>query len=107
MSRALLQRLGIADQVNAKAVLVHGGAVADHIADGEAEIGIHQISEILPVAGTVLAGPLPTEIQNFTIYAAGVGAAAQDSALARALVKFLSGPDALLIIKAKGMEPAG
>ena len=103
----LLQRLGIADQVNAKAVLVHGGAVADHVADGEAEIGIHQISEILPVAGTVLVGPLPAEIQNFTIYAAGVGAAAKDAALARALVKFLAGPDALPIIKAKGMEPAG
>lgn len=103
----LLQRLGIADQVNAKAVLVHGGAVADHVADGEAEIGIHQISEILPVAGTVLVGPLPAEIQNFTIYAAGIGAAAKDVALARALVKFLSDPAALPIIKAKGMEPAG
>ncbi len=51
---ALLQRLGIAGQVNAKAVLVHGGAVADHVADGEAELGIHQISEILPVAGVSL-----------------------------------------------------
>jgi molybdate transport system substrate-binding protein len=103
----LLQRLGIADQINAKAVLVHGGAVADHVADGEAEIGIHQISEILPVAGTVLVGPLPAEIQNYTIYAAGVGTAAKDGAAARALVKFLSGPDALPIIKAKGMAPAG
>jgi molybdate transport system substrate-binding protein len=103
----LLQQLGIADQVNAKAVLVHGGAVADHIADGEAEIGIHQISEILPVAGTVLVGPLPADIQNFTVYAAGVGSAAANDAAARALVKFLSGPHALAIIKAKGMQPAG
>jgi molybdate transport system substrate-binding protein len=103
----LLQQLGIADQVNAKAVLVHGGAVADHIADGEAEIGIHQISEILPVVGTTLVGPLPAEIQNFTVYAAGVGTAAADGATARALVKFLSGPHALPIIEAKGMQPAG
>src|SRR5580704_4770528 len=103
----LLQQLGIADEVNAKAVLVHGGAVADHIADGEAEIGIHQISEILPVAGTVLVGPLPAEIQNFTVYAAGVGSAAADDATARALVKFLSGPHALPIIKARGMQPPG
>jgi len=102
----LLERLGIADQVNAKAVLIQGGAVADHVADGEAEIGIHQISEILPVAGTTLVGPLPAEIQNFTIYSAGVGAAGKDEAAARALVKFLSGPHALPIIKAKGMEPA-
>ena len=102
----LLARLGIADQVNAKAVLVHGGAVADHVADGEAEIGIHQISEILPVAGVRLVGPLPPEIQNFTVYAAGVGAAAKDGNTARALVKFLAGPSALPIIKAKGMDPA-
>ncbi|HEX3938281.1 MAG TPA: substrate-binding domain-containing protein [Xanthobacteraceae bacterium] len=102
----LLQRLGIAAQVNAKAVLVHGGAVADHVADGEAELGIHQISEILPVAGVVLVGPLPAEIQNFTVYAAGLGAQAPDSAAAAALLKFLSGPEALSIIKAKGMEPA-
>jgi molybdate transport system substrate-binding protein len=102
----LLDRLGIADQVNAKAKLIHGGAVADHIADGEAEIGVHQISEILPVAGVTLVGPLPAEIQNFTVYSAGVSTAAKDAATARALVKFLSGPHALPIIKAKGMEPA-
>lgn len=102
----LLERLGIAAAVNAKAVLVQGGAVADHVADGEAEIGIHQISEILPVKGAVLVGPLPAEIQNFTVYSAGVGTAAKDRAAAGDLVKFLSGPHALPIIKAKGMEPA-
>jgi molybdate transport system substrate-binding protein len=101
----LLRQLGIADQVNAKAVLIHGGSVADHIADGEAEIGIHQISEILPVAGTTLVGPLPAEIQNYTVYAAGIGTAAKDAAAARALVEFLSGTHALPLIKAKGMEP--
>ncbi len=102
----LLERLGIAGAVNAKAKLIQGGAVADHIADGEAEIGIHQISEILPVQGVVLVGPLPAEIQNFTVYSAGVGAAAKDGATASALVKFLSGPHAVPIIKAKGMAPA-
>jgi molybdate transport system substrate-binding protein len=102
----LLERLGIAAAVNAKAKLIHGGAVADHIANGAAEIGIHQISEILPVKGAVLVGPLPADIQNFTIYAAGVGTAAKDSATASALVKFLAGPHAGPIIKAKGMEPA-
>jgi molybdate transport system substrate-binding protein len=104
----LLERLGIAAKVNAKAKLIHGGAVADHIADGQAEIGIHQISEILPVKGVVLVGPLPADIQNFTVYSAGVGTAANDGAkdAASALVKFLAGPHAVPIIKAKGMEPA-
>ena len=102
----LLKRLGIAKEINAKAVLVHGGAVATHVVDGEAEIGIHQISEILAVKGAVLVGPLPAEIQNFTVYAAGVGTSAKDGAAANGLVKFLTGPHALPIIKAKGMEPA-
>jgi molybdate transport system substrate-binding protein len=101
----LLKRLGIADAVQAKAVLVQGGAVADHVADGEAEIGVHQISEILPVAGVTLVGPLPADIQNYTTYAAGVGAAAKDAAAAKDFVRFLSGSHALPIIKAKGMEP--
>jgi len=103
----LLERLGIAKEVNAKAVLVQGGEVATHVVDGEAEIGIHQISEILAVKGAVLVGPLPPAIQNFTVYSAGVGAGAQNAAAASALVKFLSGPHAVSIIKSKGMEPAG
>ncbi len=103
----LLDRLGIAAAVNAKAVLVQGGAVADHVADGEAEIGVHQISEILPVKGAELVGPLPAAIQNFTVYSAGVGAAARDPAVAKGFVAFLTGPHALPIIKAKGMEPPG
>ena len=102
----LLQRLGIAAEVNAKAVLVQGGAVADHVADGEAEIGVHQISEILPVAGVTFVGPLPADIQNFTVYSAGVGAAAKDAAAAKGFVAFLTGPHAQPIIKAKGMMPA-
>ena len=101
----LLERLGIAKEVNAKAVLVQGGEVAAHVVDGEAEIGIHQISEILAVKGALLVGPLPAAIQNFTVYSAGVGAA--DGAAAKSLVKFLSGPHAVPIIKSKGMEPAG
>ncbi|HXW24042.1 MAG TPA: substrate-binding domain-containing protein, partial [Xanthobacteraceae bacterium] len=66
----LLDRLSLADAVKGKAKLVKGGAVADHVVAGEAEIGIHQISEILPVKGAVLVGPLPAEIQNYTVYAA-------------------------------------
>jgi molybdate transport system substrate-binding protein len=103
----LLERLGIAMQVNAKAVLVQGGEVATHVVDGEAEIGVHQISEILAVKGAVLVGPLPAEIQNYTIYAAGVSAAAENREAATVLVRFLSGPHAIPIIKSKGMEPAG
>jgi molybdate transport system substrate-binding protein len=67
---SVLQRLGIADQVNKKAKLGQGGAVADFVASGEVELAIHQISEILIVKGVRLAGPLPPELQKFTVYSA-------------------------------------
>jgi molybdate transport system substrate-binding protein len=103
----LFVKLGIADQIKPKAVLVHGGAVAEHVANGEAELGIHQISEILPVKGIVLVGPLPREIQNYTTYAAGLGAHAKESEAGRALIKALASPAAADVLKAKGLEAAG
>jgi molybdate transport system substrate-binding protein len=103
----LLDKLGIAADVKPKAKLIPGGAVAEHVAKGEAELGIHQISEILPVKGVTLVGPLPAEIQNYTVYAAGIGAHAKESDAAKALLKALSGPAAAEVLKSKGMEPAG
>ena len=103
----LLDKLGLAAEVKPKAKLIPGGAVAEHIARGEAELGIHQISEILPVKGVALVGPLPAEIQNYTIYAAGIGADAKAADAAKALVEALTGPAAAEVLKSKGMEPAG
>jgi molybdate transport system substrate-binding protein len=103
----LLEQLGIADQVAPKAKLKDGGHVADLIVSGEAELGIHQISEIVPVKGATLVGPLPKEIQNYTTYAAGLSASAKDADAAKALVKFLTGPRTGEVLKATGMEPAG
>src|SRR4029079_12981158 len=103
----LLDKLGVAAEVKPKAKLIPGGAVAEHIARGEADMGIHQISEILPVKGITLVGPLPADIQNYTIYAAGLGANGKESEAAKALLKTLSGPAAADVLKSKGMEPAG
>ena len=102
----LLERLGIADQIRPKAKLKKGGYVADLIVSGEAELGLHQISEIVPVKGAVLVGPLPKEIQNTTTYAAGLSASPQNKDAAQALIKLFSGPDAAAVLKSKGMEPA-
>ena len=101
----LLERLGIADQVKPKEKLKQGGYVADYIESGQAELGIHQISEILPHAGVTLVGPLPKEIQNYTVYAAGIGAGTKDAAAAKALIASLMGPSAQTLFKTKGMEP--
>ncbi len=102
----LLERLGIADQVRPKAKLKKGGHVADLIVSGEAELGLHQISEIVPVQGATLVGPLPSEIQNTTTYAAGLSASTQNKAAAQALMQVFSGAEAAAVLKSKGMEPA-
>jgi molybdate transport system substrate-binding protein len=102
----LLERLGIADQIRPKAKLKQGGHVADLIVSGEAELGIHQISEIVPVKGAVLVGPLPKEIQSTTTYAAGLSATTKDKDAAQTLIKALSGPAAAAVLKSKGMDPA-
>lgn len=100
----LFEKMGIADQVRPKAKLKKGGYVAELIVSGEAELGIHQISEIVPVKEVVLVGPLPKEIQNSTTYAAGLSATAKDKDAATALIKYLSGPDAAAVLKSKGMN---
>jgi molybdate transport system substrate-binding protein len=102
----LLERLGIADQVKPKEKLKDGGYVADVISSGEAELGIHQISEIVPHEGVTLVGPLPKEIQNYTVYAAGVGPNTKYPDEARKLIAVFSGPSAQALFKSKGMEPA-
>jgi molybdate transport system substrate-binding protein len=100
----LLDRLGIGDQIRAKARLKQGGYVADLVASGEAEMAVHQISEIVPVKGVVLVGPLPAEIQNSTVYAAGLSSSAKDAAAAKALIEHLASPAAAPVLKSKGME---
>ena len=64
-----------------------------------------QISEILPFAGAELVGPLPADVQVSTCFSGGVGTASKEKEAAKALIKFLTGPDALKVLKAKGMEP--
>ena len=102
----VLERLGIAEQMKPKSRVQAGGLVAEMVARGLAELAVQQISELLPVAGVELVGPFPPELQNFTVFSAGVGTDTGDSEAAYALIRFLTGPAAAPIIKAKGMEPA-
>ncbi len=69
---SVLARLGIAEAVKAKTRLVPGGYPAEKVASGEAEVVVHQISEIVPVKGVVLVGPLPGDLQKLTVYSAGL-----------------------------------
>src|SRR6267142_1704187 len=68
----VLQKLGIAEAVKPKTSLVPGGYPAELVAKGQVDLVVHQISEIVPVKGVTLVGPLPKELQKTTVYAAGI-----------------------------------
>ena len=80
-------------------------AAGEAAASGEVEIGMTQISEILPYPGAELAGPLPPDIQSYTYFSAAASPASKEADAAKAFIKFLAAPSALAVIKAKGMEP--
>lgn len=101
----LIDRLGIGAEVRRKSVLVPGGAAADRVVSGEADIALQQISEILAVKGVVLAGPLPPEIQSYTIYSAAIGSGAKDKPAAQALIDVVRSQAGADAIKSTGMEP--
>ena len=105
----MLERLGILAAVNAKAKLARGGTadmVSAIVARGDAEIGIQQMSEIMAVAGVDLVGLLPEELQTVTTYTAGIPVNAKEETIASALIDFLATPQAAIVYKAKGLEPA-
>jgi len=103
---ALFQRMGIAEAIKSKVKQVQGEPAGGVVARGEAEIAFQQVSELLPVSGIDFVGPLPADIQQITVFSAGVHVAAKQSDAARALVKFLTAPAAAPVIRKKGMEPA-
>lgn len=102
----LLERLGLVAEMKDKTVFAIGRPVGEVIASGEAEIGMQQIIENQPVKGAHLVGPLPSELTNYVMYSAGFAPNAIDSTAARAFIEFLASPEAVRIIRAKGMEPA-
>ena len=101
----VIARLGLVDTLKPKTIIVQGKPVGAAVAAGEAEIGVQQVAELLPVPGIDLLGPLPGDLQKIIVYAAGVSAKAKDPDAAKALVKFLASEAAVSVIKQKGMDP--
>jgi molybdate transport system substrate-binding protein len=89
---SVLQRLGIADAVRSKTTLVPGGYPAELVAKGEVELVAHQISEIVPVKGVTLVGPLPRDLQKVTTYSAGLPTGDANVELGRGFIAFLTRP---------------
>lgn len=102
----LFRRMGIEDQVKPKLKQVQGEPAGASVARGEAEIGFQQMSELLPVPGIDIVGPLPPDAQKITTFSAGLHAQANEPDAAKALVQFLTSPEAAPVIRRKGMEPA-
>ena len=102
----MFETLGIADQMKAKTILeMTPGQPQINVAQGKADLVMTLVSEILPIPGIQLAGPLPSQFQHYLSMAGGVGTHAQDPTAAKAALRFLCGPKAAPAYKAKGMEP--
>jgi molybdate transport system substrate-binding protein len=101
----MFEQLGILAEMKTKAKLLGDRPLAEAVAKGEVEIGIAQISQIVPWPGIELVGPLPPGLQNMTLFAAGIGAYTKNVEAAEAMIRFITGSSAIPVIKAKGMEP--
>ena len=100
----VIDKLGIAEQLKARTILVPGPQAADVVARGEAELGVAQASEIVPVSGAQLVGPLPGELGSLTQFTAAIGAGSKQAEAAKSLIQFLNGPTAAAVFKAKGFQ---
>jgi molybdate transport system substrate-binding protein len=103
----LLERMGIADQVKAKTKYPPpGGNSASLLMTGEAELAIQQKPEVMYVAGAEVIGLLPADLNNVTVFAAGIAADSKNADAGKALIKMLHSPEATAVFRAKGLDPS-
>jgi molybdate transport system substrate-binding protein len=93
VDEVVLPKLGIRDEVRAKTTFGEGGYIADKVARGEVELALHQMTEMLPVPGIDIVGPLPKELQKETVYTAAVMKGAKNREAAEALLAYLVSPE--------------
>jgi molybdate transport system substrate-binding protein len=101
----LIQRLGIADEINAKATVIEQGFTAERLLTGEADVAVQQISELNQVEGIEVVGPIPFELQTPALFAAGRLTSADNPAAAELVLKFLISPGVALALRQSGLEP--
>jgi molybdate transport system substrate-binding protein len=99
------ERLEIADNIKSKAKLTAAEGPANLVARGEAELAVHIIPELLAVPGVELLGPFPSQVQSYLVLPGATGANAMEPQAAKELLKFLTGPAAISVMKSKGYEP--
>jgi molybdate transport system substrate-binding protein len=103
----LIERLGIAAEVNAKATVIPQGLTGALVAHGETQYAIQQISELKLVDGIDIIGPLPADTQTPTVFSAAALADRPRAEEATALVRLLAGPEMAAAFTAAGLQPAG
>jgi molybdate transport system substrate-binding protein len=103
-SKELFPGLGIATEMAAKTRRIVGERVGTVVARGDAELGFQQISELLPIAGIDVVGPLPREVQRVTIFAAGVASQSKHQAQARTYIRYLASPAVDHVVAKTGLE---
>lgn len=102
----VLDRLGIANEIKPKTVFSKiPGEVGQLVANGEAEIAVHQIQELISVSGIEIVGPLPDDLQDTIVFSGAIMTGAKEAAAGKALIDYLRTPEAAAAIKAKGMDP--
>jgi molybdate transport system substrate-binding protein len=102
----LIEKLGIAGEIKAKAAQQPGGLIAEQLVHGKADLAIQQIPELMAVPGVEVVGPLPREIQQVTASSAGIFSGSTNARAAEELLSFLTSPASKAVLKAKGLEPA-
>jgi molybdate transport system substrate-binding protein len=105
ISNEMFKNLGIADEMKDKAKKIPATPVAEIVARGEAEIGMQQISELKPIPGIDIVGPLPENLQKVTVFSAGIATVSKEPEAAKALITFLASPAARETIVGSGLEP--
>ncbi len=105
ISTEMFDKLGISEAMKDKAKKIPATPVAEIVARGEAELGFQQISELKPVAGIDIVGPLPDSLQKVTVFAAGIASASKEPEAGKALINFLASPAARKTIVESGLEP--
>ena len=101
----LIERMGIASDVNARALIIPQGFTAERLVTGEADLAVQQISELKQVAGVEVVGPIPRELQTPAVFSAGRMAASAKAAQADRLLRFLASPEVAPVLRESGLEP--
>jgi len=105
ISTEMFKKLGIEEEMKGKARQIPATPVGEIVARGDAELGFQQLSELKPVQGIEIIGPLPAELQKVTVFSAGIAAASKEPEAGKTLIRFLASPAASAEIVKSGMEP--